>query len=153
MEGAQSTIIEEGACVQGLKWAKGHQHWTIEDWQKVAWSDECAAQRDNNPRKLYVFRRQNKSEKYAAKNIQGKTKGGSLSKMIWACFIGDKLSPIVFIDGTVNTQVYIVFQQDNAPPHVAKRTTEFLENAAREHGFSVMEWPSNSPDMNPIEHL
>ena len=25
--------------------------------------------------------------------------------------------------------------------------------AAREHGFTVMDWPPNSPDMNPIENL
>ena len=25
--------------------------------------------------------------------------------------------------------------------------------AAREHGFTVMNWPPNSPDMNPIENL
>ena len=109
------------------------------------------------------------------KNIQGKLKCGTVSQTIWRCFVGNKLGPIAFINGTENSQVYIdilgntflsfvdtlsadgiidiVFQQNNARPHIAKITTKFLKNAAREHGFSVMEWPPNSPDMNPIEHV
>ena len=64
--------------------------------------------------------------------------------MIWGCFIDNKLGPIVFIHGTVNSKAYIdildqnlipfidvlgadgitnvVFQQDNATAHTAKRT-------------------------------
>lgn len=157
------------------KWVKAHQHWIRKDWERVAWSDECAVQKDSDPRKKWVFRRQNDHEKYAPQNVQGKSKGGILSQMIWGCFVGDKLGPIAFINGTVNTQVYvdilenvflpfidalsadgitdIVFQQDNARPHTAKRTQSLLENWALAHGFSLMEWPPNSPDMNPIEHL
>lgn len=168
-------LLTKQHAAKRLKWAKTHRSWTVEDWRKVAWSDECAVQKDSDPRKLRVFRRQNKREKYAPKNIQGKSKAGGVSQMIWGCFVGDKLGPIAFVNGTVNTQVYIdilentflsfvdalradgitdiLFQQDNARPHVSKKTTEFLENAAREHGFSIIKWPPNSPDMSPIEHL
>ena len=31
-----------------LIWAKEHEHWTVEDWTKVAWSDESAIQKDSN---------------------------------------------------------------------------------------------------------
>jgi transposase len=95
--------------------------------------------------------------------------------LIWGCFVGDKLGPIVFIDRTVNQDVYIdilreslipfiealkadgatnlIFQQDNATPHKAQRTMKWLGDSATTHGFSIMEWPPNSPDLNPIEHL
>ena len=95
--------------------------------------------------------------------------------MIWGCFCNDKLGSIAFFDGTVNSDVYIsvlqdellsfidalhtddisgiVFQQDNARPHTSKKTKEFLINSAMQHDFSIMEWPVNSPDMNPIEHM
>ena len=95
--------------------------------------------------------------------------------MIWGCFCNDKLGPIAFFDGMVNSNVYIsvlqdellpffdalhaddisgiVFQQDNARPHTSKITKEFLANSAVQHDFSTMEWPVNSPDMNPIEEL
>ena len=171
MESPRSTLIDR----KRREWAKAYQHWTREDWEKVAWSDESAIQKDSDPRKLWIFRRQNKREKYAPENIQGKSKGGNVSQLIWGCLVGANLGPIAFIDGTVKTQVYInmladvflpfidalnadditdiVFQQDNASPHVAKKTMKFLENAAQEHGFTIMTWPPNSPDMNPIEHV
>ena len=95
--------------------------------------------------------------------------------MIWACFIDNKLSPIVFIDGIVNQDVYqgvltkhlipfmdalkadeevdLELQQDNARLHVAKKTKELLEELAEKYGLKIMDWPPNSPDLNPIEHL
>ena len=85
------------------------------------------------------------------------------------------MGPIAFINDIVNSDVYIdilrnnllpyldaladdgiygiTFQQDNARPHVSKKTQAFFDTATIEHGFVVMEWPSNSPDMNPIKNL
>src|SRR5436305_1687586 len=59
-----------------------------------------------------------KHEKYDKKNIRGKAKGGDLFQMIWECFVGNKLGPIVFINGMVNTNGYISLLQDNLLPFI-----------------------------------
>ncbi len=42
-----------------------------------------------------------------------------------------------------------VFRDDNDPKHTARATNEWL----RKKHFKVLEWPSQSPDQNPIESL
>ena len=43
----------------------------------------------------------------------------------------------------------VVFQQDEHPKHTAKIVKTWLEN----QNFSVMKWPAQGSDMNPIENL
>ncbi len=42
-----------------------------------------------------------------------------------------------------------VFQHDNDPKHTAKATKEWL----KKRHIKVLEWPSQSPDLHPIENL
>ena len=42
-----------------------------------------------------------------------------------------------------------LFQQDNDPKHTSKRAKQFME----ENSIPLLPWPSQSPDLNPIENL
>ncbi len=91
------------------------------------------------------------------------------SVMIWAAMSSAGVGPLCFLKSTVNTAIYqeilehfmlpsanklygdadFIFQQDLAPAHTAKGTKSWFND----HGVTVLDWPANSPDLNPIENL
>ncbi len=43
----------------------------------------------------------------------------------------------------------LIFQQDLVPAHTAKSNKSW----SNDHGGGALDWPANSPDLNPIENL
>ena len=89
--------------------------------------------------------------------------------MLWGCFSAKGTGRLHRIEGRMNGAMYReilgdnllpsvralkmgrgwVFQHDNDPKHTAKATKEWLK---KKH-IKVLEWPSQSPDLNPIKNL
>ena len=49
----------------------------------------------------------------------------------------------------MNANRNAIFQQDNARPHTARLTTQYLQA----NNVDAMEWPSKFPDLSPIEQV
>ena len=82
--------------------------------------------------------------------------------------LGNRKTYLVVVQGNINAQRYVAdvlnlhalpfirqhgpgvtLMQDNSRPHVARVTTQFLQ----QNNVKVMPWPAVSPDLNPIEHI
>ena len=94
--------------------------------------------------------------------------GGSI--MVWSCIGYNGVGLVTRFNENINASLYKevledemmssvtrcvddtglwYFQQDNAPCHTARSIKTWFQ----ENGISVMEWPTNSPDLNPIGNL
>ncbi len=91
------------------------------------------------------------------------------SVMIWDAMSSAGVGPLCFLKSTVNAAIYqeilehfmlpsadklygdadFIFQQDLAPVHTAKGAKSLFND----HGVNVLDWPANSPDLNPIDNL
>ena len=79
--------------------------------------------------------------------------------VIWEKDNWDFITAQAYLDHILEPVVYpffqqfqwtgIIFMDDNAPAHRAKIVNEFKE----QHFMTSLNWPSNSPDLNPIENL
>lgn len=72
-----------------LEWCKAHQHWSLEDWKNVIWSDETSVVL-NRRGTVRIWRRADESN--APSTIRNRWKGFS-EFMFWGCFTWDSQGP------------------------------------------------------------
>ncbi len=149
-----------------LTWAKEKKNWTVAQWSKVLFSDEskfCISFGNQCPR---VWRKG--GEAHSPSCLKSSVKFPQ-SVMIWGAMSSAGVGPLCFLKTNVTAPVYqeilehfvllsadqlfkdadFIFQQDLAPAHTAKSTKSW----SNDHGVGVLDWPANSPDLNPIENL
>jgi transposase len=145
-----------------LDWCKRHAHWTVEDWNKVCFSDESTFMCQAASTSL-VWHKKGQSTP-TLPTVKYPTK-----VMVWSVMCAKGAGRLHVVEGNMNTDQYCqvlvnhflpqanewyptggyTFMQDGAPCHTSKRSMQCLAS----HGIPVLPWPGNSPDLNPIETL
>ena len=162
----KKSFISAANVIKHYNWARDHIKWTQSQWNNVVWSDETIVEaKDRCPRLVRVVQGHSITTDHYESTVKHPTK-----VMFWSCFSFKGTCRIHVMDGNHNSNGYIeqiingqlkqqlqewfpegngVFQQDNAPCHVSKKSLACF----RDQGISLLEWPPSSPDLNPIENL
>uniref|UniRef100_A0A8C5MZ74 Transposase Tc1-like domain-containing protein n=1 Tax=Leptobrachium leishanense TaxID=445787 RepID=A0A8C5MZ74_9ANUR len=110
-----------------LQYAKSHVDKPQKFWDSVLWTDETKLELFGPMDQGYVWRRKNKA--YEEKNTLPTVKHGGGSIMLWGCFASAGTGKLQRVQGTMN-RAWLQIK-----------------------GWNILEWPSQSPDLNPIENL
>lgn len=151
-----------------LAWAYKYKDWTIDDWKRVIWSDVTKIDRFRSDGNIYGWKRA--TESLQTRHVRQTVKHGGGNIKIWSCITYDGVGYVVKIEVNLTKELYkliledelvqtmteykinpkkVIFQHDNDQKHTAKIVTQWLQ----EQDFDVLDWPAQSPDLNPIQNM
>jgi transposase len=162
---ADKPLLTRRNRIKRLRWALAHRNWTPDQWRSVLWSDESKFLiRYHAARRVWRL----PGQRYLPKNTN-KTVKHDKKVMVWGCFCYGGVGKLFRINGIMRKEDYhsilmrqmipsadtlfpgipFIFQQDNDPKHTANICKAYLVNKA----INTLDWPAQSPDLNPIENL
>jgi|SRR5271169_6146171 len=153
-----------------LEWAKEQRDWGCEEWNRVIFTDELSVELGKNSRQIRVWR--NPGDEWDTTCIVPSFKCGKTSVMVWSCIIAGKLGPLtvmprgrrtgvdyrdIIMDGPLwdfytemmEKRGLVLIMEDGAPIHRSAAASRWRTT----NEISVLPWPAQSPDLNPIENI
>ena len=147
-----------------LAWAQHYSDWTSEQWRQVLFTDEVPISLIQIHQQRHVRCLSNERLRTGMTRPMIHSGGGRL--MFWGCFKDSRVGALVEVKLKMKSHDYLnllkdnlnhddmqrnntIMQHDNAPIHKAAVVTTWL----REQEFNVLDWPPQSPDLNPIENV
>lgn len=149
-----------------LQWAQERRGWFLGRWRWVIFTDETRFGLVSDDRRQRVWREPGRQQRLNFPREVVPYEGGTV--MFWGGIMFNRRTPLIRVPQTMTSQIYMeniitpiiyplrnelganfVFMDDNARPHRAVRVQEALEAGQ----ITRLNWPANSPDMNPIEHM
>ena len=128
-----------------------HHQWTTEDWKKLLWTDESKFKIFCSSRRSFVRRR---VERMVPQCVTLTVKHGGGSMMFfWIQGRLPQLSAAIPCSSLWYACSWsrFILQQDNDPKHKSKLSHNYLRKKEQDGKLENMEWPAESPDLNPIE--
>lgn len=167
---AKKPLLREANKEKRLKWAHDHLNWTSKEWSKVLFTDESKFDLFSTKRRIFV--RRLPGERMNFNCVVPTVKHGGGSVLVWGSFAGTKVGDLIRITGILNKEGYLkilqenavpnglsligkgfTLQQDNDPKHSSKLCRGYVSELEKQKKLVNMEWPAQSPDLNPIELL
>ena len=146
-------------------WVTKYASWRSSKWQKVVWTDEKIFELHPQTGKLMIRIMPNEAR---TDHAMAKVQQGGGRVMFWGAISHQGTLMLLKVKGWVDSIKYqrmmeedilpllrkklgrsFILQQDNAGPHTSNSTMNFFEQEKVE----LLEWPSQSPDLNPIENV
>ena len=79
-----------------LQWARGHQHWRIEEWKNIAWSDESHFLLRQADGRVRIWHKLHKS--MAPSCLMSTVQAGGGDVMVWFMYSWHTLGPLIPIE-------------------------------------------------------
>ncbi|GBN67749.1 hypothetical protein AVEN_44669-1 [Araneus ventricosus] len=117
-----------------LQWAREHRDWAMDEWKRVAWSDES---------------------RFLIHHVDGRVRVRRLpgKQLLPSCTSGHTQASgdVAPLHGVCLPNWKWNLPAGQRPCHKARIVLEWFQEHTDE--FHLMSWPPNSPDPNPMEHI
>ena len=157
--------VSETNRLKRKAFAKKYINMPVEFWRRVVFTDESPFTFRNHNRRMVIRTKEERNKAFA---MTGTVKHDKKIN-VWGGFCAHGVGRFHRIVGTMDKEMFkqilvhqvrptlwslfpdgnFIFQQDNDPKHTSRVCKDYVARAR----WEVLDWPSQSPDLNPIENL